>query len=280
MYTKPSKLQRMFMDLGMFADRKMFWSWYTPRNFGDWIGPYLYECATGRQPLWYRPKGRVASPVILGAGSILRHVKTPECAVIWGSGVISLEDQFERPLKVLAVRGPRTAKVLEKLGYQTTEVFGDPAILLPNFYTPTSTAKRFRVGFIPHFSDYGRVNAELSKLDGIKVIDVSMGVEDVVNAIVQCEVTLSSSLHGIIVSHAYGIKCGWVEPGHSLEGDGTKFHDYYDAIFPKNAVKPFKVEDRATLADLEQLALDMPFPSNLGALGAGLEETMPFAKVA
>jgi hypothetical protein len=44
---------------------------------------------------------------------------------------------------------------------------------------------------------------------------------------------LSSSLHGLIVAHAYGIPavwCDFADRPHAIAGDGTKFHDYFASI--------------------------------------------------
>lgn len=52
----------------------------------------------------------------------------------------------------------------------------------------------------------------------------------VVDRIRACRVILSSSLHGLVVAHAYGIPAAWVQFSDKLSGDGSKFRDHAASI--------------------------------------------------
>ena len=72
--------------------------------------------------------------------------------------------------------------------------------------------------------------------------DGSKGIEEFIDELNQCEKILTTSLHGLIVSHAYGIPAEWCQITGSdtnLAGDGTKFHDYMLSvgITPKDSLK-------------------------------------------
>lgn len=230
-HRKPGAIVKRMQAQGWTTERNLFWSWYEPRNFGDWVGPYLYEALTGKRPLHCAPRHKpYGQGCYYFAGSILRRITVPDYAIVWGSGIISDSDTFPRPKRVHAVRGPRTAARLHQLGYECPDTYGDPAVLLPSVYTPHDRELRHRVGFIPHFVDLPAYRAAGLDKDDQRLIDVGLPVEAVIDEIAQCEFTVSSSLHGLIVSHAYGIPSVWVQSLSPLDGDGVKFHDYYESV--------------------------------------------------
>lgn len=129
-----------------------------------------------------------------------------------------------RPKQVLAVRGPLTSRRLNELGYDCPTVYGDPAILLPLFYESKPLYRTHKpIGIIPHFVD----KDIWTKQEDMLVIDPTQPLEKVVDEISSCRITFSSSLHGIIVSHAYGIPCVWIRSKNPIRGDDSKFDDYF-----------------------------------------------------
>jgi pyruvyltransferase len=204
--------------------------WWRPKgflNFGDEIGPYLFTKITGRAPQFTRPSDYSPKTVYATVGSIIEHMKS-NC-IVWGSGVIRQTASFRRPYRVCSVRGPLTRLRFQELGYPCPAVFGDPAILLPRFFSP-DVPKVFQLGIAPHYSDYDLASALFGGLPGVHVIDMRDDVENVVLEILQCETIASSSLHGCIVAHTYGIPASWIRLSLRLAGDGVKFLDYYHTI--------------------------------------------------
>jgi pyruvyltransferase len=272
-YGIPGKARRLMLRSGLSNRRNLFWYRRTPRNFGDWIGPYLFKSLTGRAPVFSDKPDTRRSSCLFTAGSILIFVTEPDWAVIWGSGIITANIQLQQPKAVLAVRGPRTRDRLHELGYQTSEVFGDPAILMPLVFCPTEP-KRYRVGLIPHYVDHKAISEAYENVEGVKIIDVTADVENVVREIVSCEVTLSSSLHGCIVSHAYGIPSCRVVSWRPLYGDGIKFPDYFESggIFEAQNTE---LPQGLAAAQLERMARDAPVP-DLAPLIEPLRDACPF----
>ena len=221
----------------MYNKIKLFW-WSeiylmnkTKENFGDLVGKYLVEKISGKEVVFAHPNKQKWKhyfvPVYATAGSILAHVT--KHSIVWGSGIIN-KDQFVKPAKFLSVRGPQTRKRLLELGYEVPEAYGDPALLLPNFYNP-EVVKSYKFGIVPHYVDYQSVLEKFSGRSDVKVIDLmTNSVEDVIDEFLSCHYIYSSSLHGLIVSHAYNIPAVWVRLSNKLFGDNIKFQDYFESV--------------------------------------------------
>lgn len=115
---------------------------------------------------------------------------------------------------------------------------GDPGLLLPLIYR-MNTEPYYELGIIAHNNDRKRFKAFLSHFSGRdKVRFISLktkrkGVEEITDEICSCRRILSSSLHGLIVPHAYGIPALRVESS-AIPGDGSKFEDYFTVVGIKN----------------------------------------------
>ncbi|MEP6260718.1 MAG: polysaccharide pyruvyl transferase family protein [Gillisia sp.] len=163
----------------------------------------------------------------LTIGSIIHHASKD--SIVWGSGIIDKEQKITKADNK-AVRGPQTRKFLLEQGYECPEVYGDPALLLPKYFFPP-VEKKYKMGIIPHYHDFKLVSENYKNDPGILVIDLmTLDVEEVTREILSCEKTISSSLHGLIVSHAYGIPSLWVEFSNKIFGDGIKYRDYLESV--------------------------------------------------
>jgi pyruvyltransferase len=166
---------------------------------------------------------------IISAGSIIQYAAT-EKAVVWGSG-INYPEKKVKQAEFRAVRGPLTLKLLRECRLSTDGVvIGDPALLLPLIYTPKSP-KRYNLGIIAHLAHetYIRENCTNGEIQIISMNNEN--IEDVLEDINKCKATISSSLHGIIISHAYNIPCIWFEfPGDIGGEKNIKFSDYFLSV--------------------------------------------------
>lgn len=224
-------------------------------NFGDELGPYILSKITG-MGVFYIPvlNNRFHLFQLIGKrlitfkfveffnfaklffgkkyyiflGSILQFYRI-NGGIVWGAGLID-QNFTTGKHKYYAVRGPRTRDLLMRRGYEVPAVYGDPALILSRVYD-NPMVKKYEVAIIPHIVHY----EDLLKIDlnpGISLIDLkTFDIESIVDKIRSAKYVVSSSLHGLIVAHAYGIPALWVKLSDvSLMGNNVKFIDYFESL--------------------------------------------------
>jgi len=198
-----------------------------PGNMGDIISPLILQKLFNKDLKWQNIK-YYKDDILISTGSIINKA-THQNVTVWGSGAMRESDgeKISPSSRILAVRGPVTFDILKSHGIKVPEIFGDPGLLLPQFFNPT-IKKRYRMGIIPHYVDYEEIKKRYSMTPNIVVINVLDANPLIpIKKILECERTISSSLHGIIFSNAYKIPSAWVKFSKKLCGDDTKFKDYF-----------------------------------------------------
>lgn len=210
--------------------------------------------------------------IIFGVGSILDFA--PKNAVVWGSGFREYNSQTNA-INILAVRGYLSRNLLNN---QDKIVVGDPALLLPIIY-PKKQCIQKKIAIIPHYKEVN-IFKEFNT-NNYDIIDPrTTNVEDFINKIVQYEYILSSSLHGVIISHSYGIKALWIRHGNVGSSD-FKYYDYFSSVniinYPiLNALKIIQLtENEITLIFSKNYTQSLP-QCNLATLQSNLLKCAPF----
>jgi len=187
-----------------------------PGNLGDVLTPYILE-GMGLRVKWM-PREKAQ---LLAIGSIIRFAGPRQ--TVWGSGAMWRHDSPSPGARYLAVRGPFTREVVLRAGGSCPEIYGDPALLLPLIHNGP-VEQTDNIAIVPHYVDEKGVRR---RFKGWRVISpLRANPLEVVDEIRSCRAILSSSLHGIIVAHAYGIPAAWVRFSNLLDGDDTKFRDH------------------------------------------------------
>jgi hypothetical protein len=270
-------------EWGLYDERaslRCYWYSGNP-NFGDWCGPHLLNRMTGLAPI---QNGRTSSKgrILYSVGSILGWIKRNDVDV-WGSGLMRplTEDELEvrrnlTGVRIHAVRGKLTRDYLvDNVGWNVPEVYGDPALLLPRYYTAAVRGGGGRPVILPHavhrkyFAEY----AERYKPD-VDIVDVRGDFRDVVDSNVNASAVVSSSLHGIIVAQAYGVPWIWLRVSdHALAGGDFKFDDFFtnleDDEVPRWDVSSSDLES-ICLREIADSAYLPALKSSLDALEAAL----------
>lgn len=242
-----------------------FW-WDNRSNFGDAVGPWLVERITGKSPVNSR-RVKHEGPTMLAVGSIIGHLDRDH-ANLWGTGLMGAlsEDRIKRlrgygDVKVHAVRGRHTAQELRSsLGWEVPDVYGDPALLLPRFYSPRrSAASAGSVAVVAHYAHTKHFPA--SAPDGVHMVDVAQGLERVVDEIASADSVISTSLHGIIVAQAYGVPWVWLRvDDHQLGGDQFKFNDFFSTLSTHEPARRDVTKDQVKALDFVSLAREAVLP--------------------
>lgn len=203
------------------------------RNFGDYLSPLIVEMASGKS-VEYAP---IHKADMMAIGSIMnreqkaRRFLLPRRLHVWGSGTDAPERVFSGRHYYHAVRGRLTCEQIAGDGGREGVALGDPGLLADQWWDGRpKPPKRFTLGFIPHYADRAEaVVKHAASLPGVKLIDVFWPVEEVLRAIQECHFIVSSSMHGLIVSDAFGIPNRHIAISHGRISE-YKFADYYSAF--------------------------------------------------
>ena len=192
-------------------------------NFGDMLTPVILKYY-GFTPFYEYP----AKSSVISIGTILSIVGNDWNGYVVGSGWNRFEECRFPKAVFLGVRGFLTKKYL---GLENV-VIGDPALIMPIIY-PVNAKKKFKVGLIPHESEVSdiRVCSLISgDLNCKLILPNRTNPIEVIKDICDCEYILSSSLHGLILSDAYGIPNVRIKFNELDEFDDFKFKDYYSSL--------------------------------------------------
>lgn len=158
---------------------------------------------------------------LFAIGSILDYSNSK--TICWGCGFREPYSKF-RGGKVLAVRGKLSRNILNREDIP----LGDPALLLPLLYTPKAIEQKEYIKIIPHYLDYNDIYNQYS--NKYQIIDIrTKDVESFIDQITSSKYILSTSLHGLIIAHAYGIPALWIKKG-PIASSGFKFYDYFSSV--------------------------------------------------
>jgi pyruvyltransferase len=209
--------------------RLYYWNAYG-NNFGDAMGPDIVgrilnkkvAKLDGRKLLTERK----FEHNLFALGSIFHRVSDGD--VVWGTGVnpkYPIKKNLEN-LDIRAVRGPLTQEFIkQKIGIDCPNAFGDPGLLLPMLFPEFKPTPRRKYGIVPHFRDLAYLEANHEN-----IISPKQAWRTVVKSILECELVISSSLHGLITAETFGIPARWLYnpelPSSKTEGT-FKYNDYF-----------------------------------------------------
>lgn len=199
--------------------------WNVKPNVGDyfsfWLAKKLYK------DVFYTD----VNPNLIITGSILGHKNLNDNTIVWGAGwhnaawsekcLITNKENFK------AVRGKLTANFLN-LDLNKIAL-GDPGLLASKYFDYKNIIKKRKFLILCHWRDYDDIYEKYHRNYTV----LNMGTNDlegILKAICESEFVVSSSLHGIIFAHSFGIPAIHLEATNKESINNFKFKDYYSVL--------------------------------------------------
>lgn len=156
---------------------------------------------------------------------------------IWSTGFMNYqgsenEYSLRNNIEISAVRGELSKKRLEKILDKPLEIPTGDGGLLTSLLFDSVPEKKYSIGIIPHFREKDEPifkNLEEHYKDSV-IIDLTDDPLEVIQTISECEVIISSALHGLIVADSFGIPNKRLVYTDNMLGDGFKYDDYYSSF--------------------------------------------------
>lgn len=230
-----------------------------PNNWGDDINKFFFEYVTGRKfsPISiFDLSAPKKESLYLMIGSIITHYPIAD-TIIYGTGVKDPDGEiFGQPKKIISVRGPLSRSALINRGIDCPERYGDPALLIPVFYSPPPLAHKSLVGIILNVETEKEkaepIIKQLEKIYDCKIISMTDYAKwtDVIDEICSCRFVISESLHGLIIAETYGVPNVWVEFKEHVGYWDFKYNDFYASIQKECQIfRLWKMTDFTVLED-------------------------------
>ena len=210
---------------------------------------------------------------LLVTGSIAHNIMDGD--VICGVGTKGKNiPKYKRNLKIIGVRGPITSEVFKSAGYDVSHIkFNlDPGLLIRFFgILDVDVEPRGKI-FIPHYRERNYYRNKLPS--NIRFVDIDNTPKRLAMEIKKSEIVYSSSLHGLIFSHALERPCVFVKP--LTDEPILKFQDYYASVnipFPNPLCSiPKSLTPTASLspADFNYSKSDFTFPDIKELISRGI----------
>ena len=247
-YRRKLKFKHQNYTVVNASSLKLFW-WKEKHNFGDALNSEIASKYSSKQVEWV--PANFSKEFYMAIGSVLQEANNN--TIVWGSGFINAKlEPYRQPREILAVRGPLTRRRLLDLKIKCPEVYGDPALIMPEFYYP-SCERQYDLGIVPHFVDKKNNFFKQNFNENIKIIDIEQAsCEGFIRDVMSCKKIASSSLHGIIIADAYDIPALRISFSNKILGGNFKFEDYFMSVERKSSPS-FVISDGMCASDILNL---------------------------
>ena len=239
-------------------------------NFGDIFAREFSSFTYGNLPIQKTSR----RPRLLTTGSIAALAKPGDLLAGVGFKSPSIRGQLSRDLTIWGLRGPLSLEVLKKAGVTTPRLafLGDPGLKASDIWPKGSDENENGWLVIPHYRHLRQLSSEVASRGDLRLQTPDAHPEKVAGEIRRSEGVISSSLHGIIFAHSYGIPVVALRPP-DLEGE-FKYEDYAASVnwkieYADDVETALTMRQRCVIPDIDSTAdsILMPPIELLSSLG-------------
>ena len=206
---------------------RLFWWQHhhdpTIRNFGDWLSPLIVELVSGR-PVVHASPDECELVAIGRLVDVVLESQRSDPVQLWGTGFIREGPSTgDRRIHTAALREPLTAGRFE---HAQDVPLGDPGLLCHHLLDRLPPQK-YALGIVSHYVDLALPLIEEYRRQGhYPILSTIMPLREFLRGVAECEVIVSSALHGVITADSLGIPNAWTILSERVLGKGYKFRDY------------------------------------------------------
>ncbi|MGY5765399.1 polysaccharide pyruvyl transferase family protein [Brachybacterium sp. DNPG3] len=229
-------------------------------NLGDMMGYHIADWMIGPDAYvrkGIRQKDALDSETVALVGSLIAALVDAPVRIIGGGLINANPRDYSPTVRIEAVRGFLTQTIVERDAKQLPVVIGDPGLLLPRISPMEPTETRKPLGYIIHDVDRDEFARRYPDQVG-NIVDNYAPRDEFVRQLSQYRAIASTSLHGCIFAHAYGVPVAPFVLTDKVFGGDFKFRDHYSAFGIDIRRQPLQ----GTPDDILCSVLECPQPRN------------------
>lgn len=202
---------------------------------------------------------------LLAVGSIVSRAAAGDILAGVGLKEPRVRKGFPREITIWGLRGPLTLEILRERGFssQSLAFLADPGLLAGTIWPKTHNEGSSGWVLIPHYRDFQRYSRIAKRYPELTIQSPDQEPSEIAQSIRQSEGVISSSLHGIIFAHSYGLPAIALRPP-PLEGN-FKYQDYAATVnwklrFANSIEEALSMRAGARVPDTSQLVASITMP--------------------
>lgn len=186
---------------------------------------------SGFKKLGVLDKAEIDANTYFLVGSILNQIPKCRGSVIYGPGMIDYSDNVSvLGNRLYGVRGFLTQEKIGRSGSLLPKVVSDPGLLLTKILpVEIPLVKEKKLGFVIHSVDRFIFFKKYPQFRHL-LIDNYGNFADYIKRLANCELVVTSSLHGAVFCHSLGVRVAVISVSGLIKGGDFKFRDYYSSF--------------------------------------------------